>query len=165
MKRIKVVQIIGFVLFLIYITLAISDLIIGYIGDYRELVFSILLAVISINMLTKGVFLKSQSTLWFAITLVLYAILVIIFNTINVKYNTFNYIFILLPIIASVINIVVFHNLMYIKVIILNITIAIPFILSKYLKLNNIWLFIIGIVSIFIGIILCRFFKMKGEKV
>jgi len=165
MKKIKVIEIIGFILFLIYIILVVSDLLWGYTGDFRELIFSIMLAIISLNMLTKGVFLKSQSTLWFAITLVLYAILMIIFNIFNIDYNLYNYLFILLPIIASVINIVVFHNLIYIKVIILNVTLSVPFILSKFLNLEIYWYVFIGVVSVFIGIIVCRCFKMKGEKV
>lgn len=165
MKKIKVVQIIGFVLFFVYVGLVISEFIWGYISDYRELLFSVLLAVVSINMLVKGVFLKSQSTLWFAITLVMYAILMTIFSIFNIDYNLYNYIFILLPIIASAINIVVFHNLLYIKVIILNLTLAIPFILSKFISLQTFWYYVIGVVSVLIGIIVCRCLKMKREKV
>lgn len=165
MKKIKVVQIIGFILCFVYVGLFVSDLIWGYIGDFREMLFSVLLVIVSISMLTKGVFLKSQSTLWFGITLVLSAILMLIFSIFNVDYILYNYIYILLPIIASMINIAVFHNLIYIKVIILNITIAIPFVISKIVILDVFWYFLIGVISVFLGIVVCRFIKMKKEKV
>lgn len=165
MKKIKVIQIIGFILFLIYVFLVIGEIIFGFIGDYRELVFSIILALISMNMLTKGVFLKSQSTLWFAITLVMYAILMMIFSIFNIDYILYNYIYILLPIIASTINIVVFRNLLYIKVIILNLTIAVPFVVAKIIELQTFWYFIIGGIAILFGIIVCRFLNVKREKV
>lgn len=165
MKKIKVIEIIGTILFVIYVALVISEIIFGVMGDYRELIFSIILAVISMNMLFKGVFLKSQSTLWFAITLVLYAILMIIFSVFNIDYNLYNYIYVLLPIIASTINIVVFHNLLYIKVIILNITLVIAFVISKFTNFHDYLYFVIGGISVVVGIILCRFLKMGREKV
>lgn len=165
MKKIRVVQIIGFILCLLYVGLFITDIIWGYIGNYKELLFSILLVVVSISLLVKGVFLKSQSTLWFAITLVLFAIFMLISNIFNMNITIYNYIYILLPIIASMINIVVFHNLLYIKVIILNITIAIPFILEKYIPIQKFWFFVVGVVSIALGIFVCRLIKMKKEKV
>lgn len=165
MKKIKIVQIIGFVLVLVYFLLIISELIVGYLKDFRELTFSILLVIVSINLLFKGVFLKSQSTLWFANVLILYAILMIVFNLLNIEYNNYIYIYILLPIISSIINIVIFHNLIYIKVIILNISLVVPFILYKFIKLDFYLYFIIGTISVLLGIIMCRFFKMKREKV
>jgi len=165
MKKIKVIQIIGFVLFLVYVSLFIADFVLGFTGDYREILFSVLLAIISINMLTKGVFLKSQSTLWFSITLVLCAIIMLIFSIFNIDYNLYNYIFILLPIISSAINIAVFHNLLYIKVIILNITLAIPFVVNKLTYLEWQWILAIGAISVFVGIIICRVLKVKREKI
>jgi len=39
MKKIKVIQIIGFVLFLVYVSLFIADFVVGFTGDYREILF------------------------------------------------------------------------------------------------------------------------------
>lgn len=165
MKKIKIIQIIGFVLFFVYLGLFVADIVLGFAGEYREIVFSILLAIISINMLSKGVFLKSQSTLWFAITLVLYAIIMIVFSIYNIDYNLYNYIFILLPVISSAISIVVFHNLLYIKVIILNVTLVVPVILNKFIGVKWYWLLLIGILSVVLGIFVCRLLKVKREKI
>lgn len=165
MSKIRIVQIIGYCLFAIYIALIISEIVWGYLGDYRSIIFSIFLAIVSLSMIVKGVFLKSQSTLWFANTLLIYAIVMLIFDILNLDYILYNYIFILIPIISSLINIVSFHNLIYIKVIILNFTIVIPIVLSKFLHLDSYLYWIIGIVSVVIGVFVCRMVKMDKEKI
>lgn len=165
MKKVKIVQIIGIILFVIYVALIISELSFGYLGELQNLVFSVILAMVSLTLIYKGVLLKSGSTLWFAITLILYAILMIIFELLKVNVNDFYYVFVLIPIIASLINIVVFNNLMYIKVIILNISLAIPVFLISFVEIDW-WLTLILVaMCLFAGIVICRLINFDKEKV
>lgn len=165
MKKIKAIQLISVSLFFIYLTLFVSDLIWRYTRDDRQLLFSLVLVCLSISTLIKGVFLKSQSTLWFSITLVLYAILMVVFGLLKVDYSTYYYLYVLLPIIASIINIVVFGNLLYIKLIILNISIFIPIVIAEFVILSIFDCVILSAISIALGIIVCKCVKMGKEKV
>lgn len=165
MKKIKVVQIIGYVLFIIYLGLIIGEWIWGYWKDFENIAFSILLAIVSLSLIYKGVLIKSSSTLWFAVSLIIYAITIIIFEYLKIDPQNYYYIFVLIPIIASLINLAVFQNLIYIKVIILNISIAIPVFLSRFLSLSIWWILFIRLISVFIGIIICRSINLDKERV
>lgn len=165
MKRIHIIQIIGTGLFIVYITLLFIDVLTGFLQDLKILVFSAILAVISLNLIAKGVIIKSSSTLWFAINLILYAIILILFETMGIDPIKFYFVFALIPIIASVINIIVFQNLIYIKVIILNISIILPMLMQYYNILSNIWLAITYIGSLIMGILVCRLISFRREKV
>lgn len=163
MKKIEIVKWIGVVLFLFYITLIAIDLTLGVLGDYQVLIFSIILALISINLIAKGVIIKSSSTLWFSITLILFALIIIVFEMNFIESIDYYYIFSFIPIISSVINLAIFQNLIYIKVVILNISIIIPVCIQYFLQLETIQILLIYIVSVLIGIIVCRCINLNKE--
>ena len=94
MKKIKIVQFIGILLFIIYVTLLLIDLTLNVLGDVKIIVFSCIMALISINLIAKGVILKSSSTLWFSITLILCAILIAVLEILQKNVSDFYYIFI-----------------------------------------------------------------------
>ena len=165
MKKIKIVQVISLILFVIYVILIIFNFSVSFIKLQPITIFSIILASVSLSMLFKGVILKSSSTLWFSLNLILYAILIVISNVFNINYIYNNIYLILIPIIPSVITLAVFHNLMYIKVMILNLTIFIPFWVFENLTDNLWWVCSIGIVSIIGGIVICRLLIFNKEKV
>jgi hypothetical protein len=159
-----VVQLLGFILSIGYFILLILNCFFDY-GSNKDIVFSLVLAIISISLIYKGVLLKSSSTLWFSLSLILYAILILTMGILNIDYSNYHYIFALIPIIPSIINIIIFQNLVYIKVIIINITIFIPIIIKYYFTISQ-WLYIISfVVSIILGIIFCRCIKFDKEKV
>ena len=164
-KKIKIAQIIGILLFSLYISLLLLDLLWGVLGEINNLIFSCVMAGISLSLIYKGVLLKSSSTLWFAITLILSAIVLIIFNLFGLDLNGYYFIFVLIPIIASIFNLIIFHYKIYIKVIILNISIAIP-IFTAHFWFENWWQnLIVGVVAIIIGILICRSINFEREKV
>lgn len=165
MKKVKIVQIIGIILFVIYVALIISELSFGYLGEVQNIAFSVILAIISLTLIYKGVLLKSGSTLWFAISLILYAILLIIFELLKIYVNDFYYLFVLIPIIASLINIAVFNNLIYIKVIILNISLAIPVFLVSFVEIEWWQTLIVVAMCLFAGIVICRLINFDKERV
>jgi len=164
-KRIRIVQIIGVTLFIIYFGLFLLDLIWGLLNDTNAIIFSIILALISISLIYKGVLLKSSSTLWFAINLILCAIFLIVISLLDLSIDDFYFVFSLIPIVASVCNLFIFRYNIYIKVIILNISIIIPIILLQFF--NLIWwvVLIVAIVSISLGILICRSINFGREKV
>lgn len=164
MRRIIVVQVIGFALFVMYTALLIVSLITDSLGEWDVLVISVMLAIVSMNLIYKGVLIRSQATLWFAITLLLYALTIIISELRQIALGEHYYIYSLVPVISSIINLAIFENLIYIKVVILNITIIIP-VLVQYFLQPNIWLVVIvSIVSVVSGLIICRFIGLKKEK-
>ena len=165
MKKIKLVQIISILLFLVYIVLILIDIKASVLGNLSRFYFSILLAVISLNMIWKGKILKSTSTLWFGLSLILYAILIIIFELMQYDLQDLYYLFVFIPIISSVIILVIFGNLIYIKVIIFNIAIAIPVVLYNVLWLAWWWVVVIGVVSIVSAVLISRNLWFNKEKV
>ena len=165
MKRIKFVQIIGIILFLVYVSLVIVDLLWGILYDMDNLIFSIVLAAISLTSICKGVLLKSASTLWFAVTLILTAILLVILNIYRFNADNCWFVFAIIPSISSIINLIVFKYLIYIKLIILNISVIIPIIIYKYVQFDWWISLIIDILSISLGILVSRLIKFKKEKV
>lgn len=165
MKKIRVVQIIGIVLFLVYLILILLDIFNKIFGDYRLLIFSSIMAVVSLNMIFKGVIIKSSSTLWFAIFLIISSILIVVFEILKINIEEYYFVFAIIPIFSSLLNLVVFKNLIYIKVIIINLSILIPLIIQSFNNFN-IWLNIsIYIISILLGIITCRSINLNKENV
>lgn len=165
MKKIRLVQIISVILFLLYVSLIILKLIWNKNSDNNNLIFSILLAIVSMNLIYKGKILKSTSTLWFGLCLILYAITIIIFELFKYDLSKYYCFFTIIPIFSSLIVLAIFNNLIYIKVIILNVSIAIPIIFYNIFWLTWWWGCIIGVVSIAIGIILSRCLNIGKEKV
>jgi len=165
LKRIRIVQIVSIALIMVYITLLIVDIAIYELGDWKDLAFTLLLAGIAVNMIFKGVLIKSQSTMWFAVTLALSAITLILFVLNGEDGAEYYYIFSFLPIISSVINLAIFGNLIYIKVIILNISIIVPIILSYFVAIEILTLVVIGVCSVVVGISICRLIRTNKENV
>lgn len=165
LKKIKVVQLIGIGLFVLYVFMILTDIIFEYLGDYANMALSVVLAIISLNMIYKGVLLRSSSTLWFALSLILFAITIVVFELLKIDPIKYYYVFGLIPIISSLINVAIFKNLIYIKVIIINITIIIPIFLMYFSSLNMWWIAGIGFMGIILGVLICRMIKMDKEKV
>lgn len=165
MKRIRIVQLIEILLVLMYVALILSDLVYGLLGESRDTILSIVLAIISISLIHKGVLLKSQSTLWFSMSLVLFAITIISCQLLGVEPVGYYFIFALIPIISSIMNIAIFNNLFYIKVIILNISIAVPIVIMYFTRIELWYIVGIGVLSIVIGMIICRLLSFKKEKI
>ena len=165
MKRIRIIQIVGIILFVIYVGLFVFDLIWGVLSDLDSLVLSIVLAIVSMSLIYKGVILKSGSTLWFAISLILSAIFLILISLLDLSINDYYYVFAIIPIFASIFNLMIFGNKMYIKVIILNITILLPILIVRFYDLS-IWLnILISVGSVILGIVVSRSINFSKEKV
>ena len=165
MKKIKIIQIIGISLVLLYLILLISDLVWGYLGDINTLVFSVILVCIGLNLIRKGVLLKSTSTLWFAMCLIIFAICIIILKLNNQNVQDFAYLFGVIPLISSFINLALFHAKIYIKVIILNMSILVPIFTSQFLNLQWFINVGIGVMAIILGILICRNINLDKEKI
>lgn len=165
MKKIRIVQILGFILCLLYVIILILNMFFGMFPNINNLIFSILLAIVAFELLFKGVIIKSTSTMWFALSLILYALVIIVFERLSLNYEERAYIFAFLPIISSLIILFIFNNYIYIKLIILNISIAIPIALFILLDFK-LWIFAIVLtISILFGILLSRLIKLDKEKV
>ena len=106
------------------------------------------MALIGINLLIKGVIIKSNSTLWFANVLIALSLTIVILEYLSLDINENYYLLTFVPILASVINLIVFKNLIYVKVIIINVTVIIPTILQFINEFDFYWtagLFVISI--------------------
>ena len=165
MKKIKVIQVIGFVLFALYVGLFAIDLIWGVLGETNGIIFSCILAIISLSLLYKGFLLRSSSTMWFAMTLILSAILLITFDLFFVDTQKFYFVLAFVPIVASIFNLLIFKYIIYIKVIILNISIIIPILVARFWTTEWWIVALIGLASITIGILICRYMNLGKEKV
>ena len=135
-KRVKIIQIIGSLLVFVYLGLFVSNVIFGYLGALDTFIFSILLVAIGFDLIWKGVLLKSSSTLWFAICLILWAILILILKLYNQNIQEYIFVFASIPLIPSALNMIVFKNSIYLKVIIINISIIVPILLMQFLTLS-----------------------------
>lgn len=164
MSKLKKVQIIGFILFTMYIGAIILDVALDIFGDYRLIIFSVLLAIISLNLIYKGVLIKSASTMWFANTLMMFAITIIVFEIIGRDVMQYYYVFSFVPIISSLVNLAIFNNFIYIKVIIINISIIVPICVTYFVSLSIWWQIVLWTMSIIIGIIICRMMNVNKEK-
>ncbi len=165
MKKIRIVQFLGIMLFVAYIIVFVIDLIRGVLGDYKELIFSLFMALIGINLVVKGVLVKSNSTLWFANVLIAISLTIVLLKYLGLDILNYYYIFSIIPIIASIINLIVFKNLIYIKVIIINITITIPTIIQFLYNFNIYWTTGMFVISILIGVLICRLINLDKENV
>ena len=160
-KRVKIIQIIGSLLVFVYLGLFVSNVIFGYLGALDTFIFSILLVAIGFDLIWKGVLLKSSSTLWFAICLILWAILILILKLYNQNIQEYNFVFASIPLIPSALNMIVFKNSIYLKVIIINISIIVPILLMQFLTLSWWWLVLIATASVGVSIVICRFIGLK----
>jgi hypothetical protein len=165
LKRIKIIQITGVFLFLIYLALFVLEVFFKFKLDSNIIVFSALMAMISLNMLNKGVLLHSLSTLWFAIDLILNALAMMLISEFYLVHVNNYYVFSSIPIIPSLILLAVFRNPIYIKVIILNIFIIISTVLWQEYMLNpliNVINFGAGVV---LSVLVCRNLNFGRENV
>ncbi|MCI5497682.1 MAG: hypothetical protein MR412_03745 [Firmicutes bacterium] len=160
-KRVKIIQIIGSLLVFVYLGLFVSNVIFGYLGALDTFIFSILLVAIGFDLIWKGVLLKSSSTLWFAICLILWAILILILKLYNQNIQEYIFVFASIPLIPSALNMIVFKNSIYLKVIIINISIIVPILLMQFLTLSWWWLVLIATASVGVSIVICRFIGLK----
>lgn len=160
-KRVKIIQIIGSLLVFVYLGLFVSNVIFGYLGALDTFIFSILLVVIGFDLIWKGVLLKSSSTLWFAICLILWAILILILKLYNQNNQEYIFVFASIPLIPSALNMIVFKNSIYLKVIIINISIIVPILLMQFLTLSWWWLVLMATASVVVSIVICRFIGLK----
>ncbi len=165
MKKIRIVQFLGIVLFVAYLIVFVIDLVRGFLGDYKELIFSLFMAIIGINLIIKGVLIKSNSTLWFANVLITMALTIAVLRYLKIGVVENYYLFTIIPIIASVINLVVFKNLIYIKVIIINVTVIVPTMLQFLKKFDIYWTTGMFIISVLIGVLVCRLINFDKENV
>jgi len=165
LKKIKIVQVTGIILFLLYFVLLIIDLLIGVFANYSFLVFSIIISAIGINLIYKGVLIKSSSTLWFANTLILYSILIAVLDLLNYDFFGNRVLFSIVPIVSSLINLFVFQNLIYVKVIIINLSIIIPMVIEYYADFEFGAILAVFLISIGVGICACRLINFDKENV
>lgn len=165
MKKIRIVQFLGIVLFVAYLIVFVIDLVRGVLGDYKELIFSLFMAIIGINLIIKGVIIKSNSTLWFANVLITMALTIAVLRYLKIDVVENYYLFTIIPIIASVINLVVFKNLIYIKVIIINVTVIVPTMLQFLKKFDIYWTTGMFVISVLIGVLVCRLINFDKENV
>ncbi|MBQ7352157.1 MAG: hypothetical protein IJW59_04815 [Clostridia bacterium] len=165
MKKIRVVQFVGIVLFVAYIGLIITDAILDFLADYRLIIFSILLSIISLNLIVKGAILKSSSTLWFANCLILSSFIIVLLDLCQVQISEYYLLFVLIPFISSLINLAIFQNLIYIKIIILNIFIAVPLVFDYFFDFRQwvLWVAVAG--CLVVGFLICRSINVDKENV
>lgn len=165
MKKIRFVQAVGVVLFLGYILLLVIDVFKGFLGNYYQLILSLIMAIIGFNLLFKAVIIKSSSTIWFAIVLISMSVVIITMSLYRIEIEKLYYVFAIIPLFASLLNLIVFNNLIYIKVMIINATIIVPMIIQQFYTVGNYWSIGLFVISILIGIIICRVINFDKEKV
>lgn len=165
MKRIRIVQLLGFVLVGCYIVLFSIDIKYGLLGNMRNWIFSILVVLIGINLICKGIILSSSSTMWFANNLILVAITILFIEFIQLNINEYIFVFSIIPIIPTFINLFILKQKIYIKVFILNASIIIPILIFQFSSIEWYWVCGMAIVSIALGIIICRNINLDKEKI
>ncbi len=133
-------------------------------GDKSVIAFSVVLTLVSLGLCYKGAVLKSYSTLWFALNLVLYALLILIFEIRNIDYLNLLYLFAFLPLISSLI-LVCFGKFAYFKVIILNLSVALPLLAFEFWEMV-LWLKIgVFAISILLGVLTSKLFSLGKERI
>lgn len=165
MKRIRIVQIVGFILVLAYISLLILDAIYHTLDDLNVFIFSLLLVLIGINLIHKGAIIRSSSTLWFANNLISIALTILILNYLNLDINNYIYIFTLIPIIPTLVNLLILRVKIYVKVLILNFSIILPTMLVYFVDIVWYWSIIICVGCVILGIFVCRNINLDKEKI
>lgn len=164
MKKIRAIKYVGLALFVVYVVTIILASFTNYFGDYGVIAFSLVLASVAFHLFYKGAVLKSFSTLWFALCLILYALCILVFEIWNIGYSSYSFLFVFLPILPSVF-ILAFGKVIYLKVIILNLSIALPLLLFNYMNLS-IWLkFGVFTISIVLGVLISRCIYVGKEKI
>lgn len=164
MKKIKIAQNLGIILVLTYIVLVIANLIWGVLEDKSIFVFSVLIVLVGSNLIYKGTLLKSTSTLWFAYNLIFGAILIIILEIFRFSIGDYAYLFAILPLLPSLINVCMGVKI-YIKVMIINLSISIPIIITTFVKMQWYLICIVYLISIVMGIVICRNLNLDKEKI
>lgn len=155
MRKIRVIKYVGIALVALYVASIILASFTSLFGDYVVTIFSIILASISLYLFYKGAVLKSYSTLWFGLCLILYALCILAFEIWNIRYENYSFLFAFLPIVPSVLMLA-FGRAIYLKVIIFNFSIALPLLIFNYVSLN-LWLKIgVFTISIALGILVSR---------
>lgn len=163
MRKIRAIKFIGIILFVGYVLIGIMAYMERLVSRTDNILFSVLLAILSIFVCFKGSILKSYSTLWFGITLILYALLIVTFEVVKFDYMGYSYVFAFLPLITSTLFIC-FKKFNYIKIFIINLTIAIPVMFVNILNLK-LWLNIaVFTISIIIGIVVCKLIDLSRER-
>ena len=165
MKRIRFVQIIGLLLFLCYVILLVVNAINGFLGNYSHLVLSAIMSIIGLNLIFKGAIIKSSSTMWFANVLISLSLTIIITNLFLIDLRQVYYVMAIIPLCASLINLIVFNNLIYVKVMIINISILVPIVIDYFYDFEIYWSIGMFVISVLTGIMICRFINFDKEKV
>lgn len=164
MKKIKIVQIVGIMLVFLYVALLLTNLIWGVIDD-SLLYFSIVIVLVGANLIYKGKLLRSTSTLWFGFTLIFGAILIIILELLKLEIQDFGYVFAFVPMLASILILIILGAKIYIKVMIINISIIIPLLVYRFTKIEWYFVLIIAIICICASIFICRNINLDKEKI
>ena len=165
MKKIRFVQVIGVILFIVYIGLLVADIFKGFLGNYSQLILSVIMSIIGFNLLFKAVIIKSSSTIWFAIVLISMSVAVVVISLLNGSVEKLYYVFTVVPLFASLLNLMVFNNLIYVKVIIINMSVIVPIVIKYFYAFSSYWSIGLSVISIIMGIIICRLIKFDKEKV
>lgn len=164
MRKIKIIKYVGVMLFIIYVATMVLASFSNYFGDFNVIAFTLVLALLSLHLCYKGTVLHSYSTLWFALNLVLYALLILYFEIMKIDYNGFYFLFAFLPIVPSLI-LVFLGKAGYLKVIILDLSVALPLTIFNFPTLN-LWLKIgVFAFSILLGIFICKLFSLGKERI
>lgn len=164
MGKIRALKCIGLVLVVAYVLTILLAYKGSYFGNYNVLAFSLVLTLVSLGLCYKGSVLKSYSTLWFALSLILYALLILIFEIKNIEYSHLIYLFAFLPILPSLL-LVCLGKFAYIKVIIINLSLALPLLVINILEMA-LWLKIgVFTVSVLLGLLVSKFFSLDKEKI
>lgn len=158
-------QILGVILTLLYLTLFISNLIWGVFRDNYTYMFSIVIIIVGINTIHKGSLLKSHSTLFFALNLILGAILIVVIEILKLEIKNFIYVFTIIPILSSVLILAILRCKIYVKVIILCMSLSIPVFVYQFTNLEWCFLIIIGVLTTITGIVICRNINFDKEKI
>ena len=101
MKKIRFVQAVGVVLFLGYILLLVIDVFKGFLGNYYQLILSLIMAIIGFNLLFKAVIIKSSSTIWFAIVLISMSVVIITMSLYRIEIEKLYYVFAIIYIVLE----------------------------------------------------------------
>lgn len=160
MKKIVIIEILGLLLFVSYIVLFVLDVSLGLLGDNATLILSVVLALVSIILMFEGFTLKSSSTLWFAICLIIFSIFIII-SKLNPNDYISPVVYTCIPVFASIINLIIFNYKIYYKLLIINASIIIPVAVDTYLDINVWWKVAVWTGSVLFGIFVCRCIKFK----
>lgn len=164
MRKIRAIKYVGIALFVVYVVTIIFAHFTNFFGDYDVIAFSLVLASVALHLFYKGAVLKSFSTLWFALCLILYALCILAFEVWNIEYEDYFYLFAFLPILPSVLM-VAFGRVTYLKVIIVNLSISLPLLLFNYFNLSF-WLKLASFaISISLGIVISRCIYIGKEKI